>query len=377
MRPTRVLAIARKEMIHVLRDPRSLAVALALPVLMLFLFGYALTLDVDNVPLIIWDQSNTPASRELVSGFTGSRYFSLKGYASSYRDIEHAIDSSQALIAVVIPRNFAQQLQAGRNVDVQVIADGSDANTATIALGYAEAVTAVYSRAHLVRTFRRLGSEPPRQPLEQRPRMWFNSDIESRNYIIPALIPVIMMVIAALLTSLTVAREWERGTMEQLISTPVRGPELVFGKLIPYFVICMIDVLLAVVMAEFLFHVPFRGSLLFLAVVTTVFMIGTLSIGMVISIIAKSQLLASQMAMIITFVPGLLLSGFMTPVANMPDAIQVITRIIPARYFVTMIRGIYLKGVGPQILWVEGIFLLFFSVIMVTLAIAKFKKKLA
>lgn len=377
MRPTRALAIARKEMIHVLRDPRSLAVALALPVLMLFLFGYALTLDVDNVPLIIWDQSNTPASRELVSGFTGSRYFSLKGYASSYRDIEHAIDSSQALIAVVIPRNFAQQLQAGRNVDVQVIADGSDANTATIALGYAEAVTAVYSRAHLVRTFRRLGSEPPRQPLEQRPRMWFNSDIESRNYIIPALIPVIMMVIAALLTSLTVAREWERGTMEQLISTPVRGPELVFGKLIPYFVICMIDVLLAVVMAEFLFHVPFRGSLLFLAVVTTVFMIGTLSIGMVISIIAKSQLLASQMAMIITFVPGLLLSGFMTPVANMPDAIQVITRIIPARYFVTMIRGIYLKGVGPQILWVEGIFLLFFSVIMVTLAIAKFKKKLA
>jgi len=377
MRPTRVLAIARKEMIHVLRDPRSLAVALALPVLMLFLFGYALTLDVDNVPLIIWDQSNTPASRELVSGFTGSRYFSLRGYASSYRDIEHAIDSSQALIAVVIPRNFAQQLQAGRNVDVQVIADGSDANTATIALGYAEAVTALYSRAHLVRSFRRLGSEPPRQPLEQRPRMWFNSDIESRNYIIPALIPVIMMVIAALLTSLTVAREWERGTMEQLISTPVRGPELVFGKLIPYFVICMIDVLLAVVMAEFLFHVPFRGSLLFLALVTTVFMIGTLSIGMVISIIAKSQLLASQMAMIITFVPGLLLSGFMTPVANMPDAIQLITRIIPARYFVTMIRGIYLKGVGPQILWVEGIFLLFFSVIMVTLAIAKFKKKLA
>lgn len=376
MKLMRVVAIARKEMIHILRDPRSLAVALALPVLMLLLFGYALTLDVDNVPLIIWDQSNTPASRELVSGFTGSRYFSLKDYATSYRDIEHAIDSSQALIAVVIPRDYAQRLEAGRAVDVQVIADGSDANTATLALGYAEAVTSIYSRAHLVRTFRRLGSEPPRQPIEQRARMWFNPDMESRNYIIPALIPVIMMVIAALLTSLTVAREWERGTMEQLISTPVRGPELIFGKLIPYFVVCMIDVLLAVLMAEFLFHVPFRGSLVFLAVVTTIFMIGTLAIGMLISIVAKSQLLASQMAMILTFVPGLLLSGFMTPIDNMPDVIQAITHVVPARYFVAILRGIYLKGVGLQVLRLEVFFLTAFSVIMVALAIMKFKKKL-
>jgi ABC-2 type transport system permease protein len=376
MKFKRVLAVARKEAIHVLRDPRSLAVALAIPALMLFLFGYALTLDVDNVPLAIWDQSNTPDSRELVSGFTASRYFSLKLNATSYREIEHAIDSSQALIAVIIPRDFAQQLNAGRAVDVQVVADGSDANTATIALGYAEAVTGVFSRAHLVSTFRRRGSEPPRQPLETRARMWFNSDMESRNYIIPALIPVIMMVIAALLTSLTVAREWERGTMEQLISTPVRGPELIVGKLIPYFVICMVDVLFAVVIAEFLFHVPFRGSLLYLAATTTVFMIGTLSIGIVISISTKSQLLASQMALILTFVPGLLLSGFMTPISNMPDTIQLVTRLVPARYFVTMLRGIYLKGVGPSVLWREGIFLLIFSVIMIAVAITKFQKKL-
>lgn len=376
MKPRRVLAVARKEMIHILRDPRSLGVALALPMLMVLLFGYALTLDVDNVPLIIWDQSGTPASREFISGFTASRYFSEKGYATSYREVESAIDSGHALIALVVPRDFAQRLQAGRDVDVQVIADGSDANTATLALGYAEAVTQAYSRAHLVQTFRKRGSEPPRQPIESRARMWFNSDMESRNYIIPALIPVIMMVIAALLTSLTFAREWERGTMEQLISTPVRGPELVVGKLIPYFVVCMIDVLLAVLMAEFLFHVPFRGSLAFLAVVTTIFMIGTLAIGMLISIVAKSQLLASQMAMILTFVPGMLLSGFMTPIANMPQVIQAITHVVPARYFVAILRGVYLKGVGLQVLWLEVLLLSAFSVIMVTLAIVKFKKKL-
>jgi ABC-2 type transport system permease protein len=373
----RVLAVARKEAIHILRDPRSLAVAIAIPMLMLLLFGYALTLDVDNVPLMIWDQSQTRASRELVSHFLGSRYFSLRAYARNYGDVVHAIDTGEVLVALVIPRDFAQHLHSGRAAEVQVIADASDANTATLALGYADIATATYSRQVTVNQFRRMGMTPPRPPLDVRPRTWFNPDMESKNYIVPGLIAVIMMVIAALLTSLTVAREWERGTMEQLISTPVKGPELLAGKLIPYFVLGMADVLIAVLMGQFLFHVPLRGSVLLLFAMASVFLLGALSLGMLISVITRTQLLASQVAMVATFLPAFLLSGFMYAIANMPAPIQLITRVVPARYFIVVLRGIYLKGVGLEILAVEALFLALFAGATLTLANLNFRKKLA
>ena len=248
MKLFRIRAIARKESVHILRDPRSLGMAIAIPMLMLLLFGHALTLDVDNVPVVVWDQSGTPQSREMISRFGGSRYFAIIGHAESYRPLEEAIDSRLALAAIVIPSDFADQLAAGREATVQMIVDGSDANTATIAAGYARAVTSAYSQQVAMRTASRHGSPAPAMPVEVRPRVWYNATMESRNYIIPGLIAVIMAVIAALLTSLTVAREWESGTMEQLISTPVRGPELIIGKMLPYFAIGMLDVLLAVLM---------------------------------------------------------------------------------------------------------------------------------
>jgi ABC-2 type transport system permease protein len=212
--------------------------------------------------------------------------------------------------------------------------------------------------------------------LEIRPRAWFNADMQSRNYIIPGLIAVIMMVIAALLTSLTVAREWERGTMEQLISTPVQGTELILGKLIPYFAIGMFDVLLAVLMGQFVFQVPLRGSVALVFGMAAVFMAGALSMGMLISIVTKSQLLASQVAMTSTFLPAFLLSGFMVPIANMPGAIRAVTYLVPARYFVTLLHAIYLKGVGLEILAFEAILLTVFGAAMVLVAYVKFEKKL-
>jgi ABC-2 type transport system permease protein len=377
VKPRRVWAVARKETIHIVRDPRSLAVAIAIPMLMLLLFGYALTLDVDRVPLMIWDQSETGASRELISHFLGSRYFSLRAYARNYRELVRAIDSGEVLVVLVIPREFAKQVEAGRASEVQVIADASDANTATLALGYAEAATAAYSRELTVQQFRRMGITPPRPALDARARVWFNPDMESKNFIVPGLIAVIMMVIAALLTSLTIAREWERGTMEQLISTPIKGPELIAGKLIPYFALGMLDVLIAVAMGQFLFHVPLRGSALLLFGMASVFLIGALSLGILISVGMRTQLLASQVAMVATFLPAFLLSGFMYAIANMPWPIQLITYVVPARYFILLMRGIYLKGIGLEILGLEALFLAVFAVVTFTAANLMFRKKLA
>jgi ABC-2 type transport system permease protein len=276
----------------------------------------------------------------------------------------------------VIPCDFAQRIESGRAAPVQLIVDGSDSNTATIAMGYADAVAFAYSQDVAVSEIERLGGQRLHLPIELRPRIWFNAELESKNYIIPGLIAVIMMVIAALLTSLTVAREWERGTMEQLISTPVTGPELILGKLFPYFTIGMIDVLLAVLMGEFLFRVPLRGSVALLFGMAAIFLAGALALGMLISIVTKTQLLASQLAMVLTFLPSFLLSGFMYAVGNMPGPIRVITHLIPARYFVALLKGIYLKGVGLEILAVEAGLLTLFGAAMVLLAKVKFEKKL-
>ncbi len=376
MRPRRLWAVARKEFIHLLRDSRSLGMAIAIPMLLLLLFGSALTLDVDQVPLVVWDQSQSVASRELISRFSGSRYFSLRETARNYREVEQAIDSGRALAALVVPRDFAPRIDSGRRARVQVLVDGSDSNTATIALGYAEAVAQGYSETVLLREIRRAGGRSPEPPLEIRPRVWFNPDLASRNYIIPGLIAVIMMVIAALLTSLTVAREWERGTMEQLISTPVKGPELILGKLLPYFAIGMLDVLLAVLMGQFIFQVPLRGSAALLFGMAAIFLAGALSLGMLISILAKSQLLASQLAMVLTFLPSFLLSGFMYAINNMPAPIQIITYAIPSRYFVALLKGIYLKGAGLEALATEAGLLAAFAAGALLLAIGKFKKRL-
>ncbi len=372
----RLAAVARKEFIHVVRDPRALGIAIVLPMIMLMIFGYALTLDLDRVPLAVWDQSRTPQSRELVRRFEGSRYFSVAARPGNYQEAEAAIEHGRVLMALVVPVDFGKQVASERPTQVQVLADGSDANTTTLALGYAETIVRTYSQDILLQKFQRLTGRAPALPLELRPRAWFNTDMESKVFIVPGLIAVIMMLITALLTSLTVAREWETGTMEQLISTPVRSSELILGKLAPYFVIGMVDMLLSVLAGRFLFYVPIRGSLLLLFTVSAIYLVGALSLGILISTKAKTQLLASQAAFVATFLPAFLLSGFMFDIGNMPKALQVVTYFIPARYFVTILRSLYLKGAGLAQLWPECLLMVAFGALMLLLAIHSFKKRL-
>ena len=372
----RIIAIIRKEFIHIIRDSRSLGMAIAMPILLIFLFGSSLSLDVDHVPLVVWDQNGTGDSREFIGRFTSSRYFGLSGYVGSYAEIEQVIDKREAILALVVPADFSRKLESGRKADVQLIVDGSDANTATIAIGYAQMVTDSFTTSLLIEAAQNRGAKTAIIPLEAKPRVWFNQNMQAKNYIIPGLIAVIMMVIAALLTSLTIAREWENGTMEQLITTPLKPVELIVGKLAPYFFIGMLDVLLAVLMGQYLFEVPLRGNAALVFGVTAIFLPGSLAMGMLISIMTRSQLLASQLAMVLTFLPSFLLSGFMYAIANMPIAIQGITFFVPSRYFVSILKNIYLKGAGLQIVLSETLILFGFAVLLIIIANKKLTKRL-
>jgi ABC-2 type transport system permease protein len=371
----RVLAISNKEFIQIRRDPRSLALAIFIPVLLLLIFGYALSLDIDRVQTIVWNQdASSKLSRDFLLNFKNSKYFKIVKYTDNYRDIQHMLDSGDAMMALVIPKDFSHFIESGKTATLQLLVDGSDSNTATIAMGYVNSVVAKYNVTLLTDTLSSLGLRPARS-LEMRSRVWFNMGLNSRWFIVPGVIAMIIMIIAALLTSICVAREWERGTMEQLISTPVKAPELIIGKFLPYFVIGFLDLFVAVLIARFLFGVPFKGSYLLLVFLSALFLTGALSQGILISTVTKTQLLASQLAMLATFIPTMLLSGFIYPIFNMPQTVQAVTYLIPARYYIIILRGLFLKGNGMEVMWDEALFLFIFALSMFGLAITKFRKK--
>lgn len=373
----RVRAVFRKEIRHILRDPRSLLMALFEPCLMLMLFGYALSLDVDRIPTYIYDADKSARSRELLQKFEASRFFQIKGYVDSYKDIEYQIDRGRILMGIVVPKGYAQKIDGAEKTEIQVLIDGSDSNTATIALGYVSGLTRGYAFQLRSESQNIRAGWTPHIPLDIRQRIWYNSTLDSRNYVVPGLIAVMLMIIAALLTSLTVAREWEMGTMEQLMSTPLRPAEIVLGKMLAFFVVGAADAVLAVVVGIFLFHVPFRGDVLLLGATTCVFLFGALCWGIFLSAVTKSQLLAYQMGIVTSFLPSMVLSGFVWAIENMPPAIQLITHIVPARYFVTILKGIFLKGIGLEVLWGEVAFLLAFATLVFIGATLKLRQKLA
>jgi ABC-2 type transport system permease protein len=371
----RIRAIAQKEFIQIRRDPRSLALALVIPVFLLLIFGYGLSLDIDKVHMLVWNQdASSELTRNFLLNFKNSKYFHIVGYTDNYRDVERFIDRGKAMMALIIPKDFSRDLESGKTTPLQLLVDGSDSNTATIAMGYVRSVVAQYNAHLLSVTLQHYGIKAP-TALDARPRIWFNMGLASRWFIIPGVIAMIIMIIAALLTSNTVAREWERGTMEQLISTPVKAPELIIGKFIPYFIIGFIDLAIGLILARFLFFVPFKGSYLLLIALSTFFLTGALSQGILISIVARTQLLASQMAMLTTFIPTMLLSGFIYPIFNMPRFIQAVTYLIPARYYIVILRQSFLKGGGILLMWDEALFLTIFAFVMFSLAVRRFKKK--
>jgi drug efflux transport system permease protein len=370
-------AMARKELLHIVRDPRSLMAALTQPVLVLLLFGYALSLDVDQIPTIIYDADRSAISQNLVQEFRGSRYFQIIDEVDSYAPIERAMDQRRILVGVAIPYDYSRDLLQGKPSPVQVLLDGSDSNTASIAMGYAQGLVQTYAQhARDSAQSQRTGSVL-RPPVSASVRVWYNPDLVSRNFIVPGLIGVITMIIAALLTSLTIAREWENGTMEQLLSTPVRPVEMALGKLSAHFLLGLTDMLIALFVGVVIFSVPLKGSLVLLLFSACVFLYGALAWGLYISAMFRNQLAAYQMGTLTSFLPAFLLSGFIYPIANMPWIIRVISLMIPARYFIDMTKGIFLKGTGLQLLWFDLLLLIAYAVGVSFLAVRKLRQKIA
>jgi ABC-2 type transport system permease protein len=370
MRWMRMRAVARKEWIQLRRDPRSMTMAFILPVLMLLFFGYAITWDVRDLDLRVLDQDRTVRSRGLVEAFQGSGYFTVVQRLDGYGEVDAAVGAGDAASVLVIPPGFARDLAAGRGAAVQLLLDGADANSATIAYGYAGAIVERWSRDVV------LAGRSIDVPLKVEVRTWYNPTLESRNMIVPGLIAVIMMTIAAMLTALTIAREWERGTMEQLASTPATRLEILLGKLIPYVLIGVVDVGLTVAAGLLVFGVPFRGSVVLFFFQTVLFLVGALGLGMVISAVARTQFLATQIALLATLLPAMLLSGFLFEIAAMPPVLQAVTYAVPARFYVVVARGIMLKGVGPEVLWVQSAYMVAFAVVGFGLAMRVFRKEI-
>lgn len=364
----RLIAVVNKEFIHIIRDSRSLAMAFFMPVMLLFLFGYAITLDIKTIDMGIYDMDKTVESRELIDRFKASGYFKIVGIVNGAKEIDRLIDRNIAQMVLVVPNGFSESVKKGIPVNIQGLFDGSDANTTAIAMSYTDAITSRYSLSK--------GMKGSPSQIDLRLRVWYNPELKSRWFIIPGLIGIIMGVISALLTSLTVSREWEQGTMEQLLSTPIHPVELFLGKIAPYFLIGMIDVIISVAVGVWVFGVPLKGSLLFLFGVSSIFLIGGLSLGILISTVAKSQLVASQAAFLLTLLPAFMLSGFLYSIENMPPFIQKITYGVQSRYFVTVMKDIFLKGNNPMVLIKEILFLILFTAVVFVAAIKKFKKNM-
>jgi ABC-2 type transport system permease protein len=374
----RTWAIARKEFIEILRDPRTLIVVIVLPLVLLVLFGYAINMDIKHLRMAVLDQDKSSAARDLVRAFENNEYFSVVRYLNSPAQIDRVIERGEAKLALTIPRGYARDLAGGRGADVQVIVDGSDSTTASIAISYVSAVLLGYSTQVTLAAARKLGATQQEllQPLDYQPRVWYNPDLKSTNFIVPGLIAVILMLLSALLTSMTIARERERGTIEQLVVSPVMPHELMVGKIAPYVAIAFADIVLVTVVGRLLFHVPLRGSGLLLFGLSGVFLFAALGIGLLISTVSRSQQGAMTVALLATMLPSFLLSGFMFPIASMPRALQLITYLIPARYFLVISRGIFLKGVGLEVFWRDALFLLVFAVVVVAASALNFKKRL-
>ncbi len=377
MKLRRTRAIAWKEFLHIARDPRSMVMALAVPLLMLLMFGYALTLDVDRIPTVVYDADQSAESRELISRFEGSRYFDVLGSVANHKTIERMIDSGECLLGLVVAEDYARSLSSNEQAKVQLLLDGSDSNTASIALGYANALIGTINQQVRTRAQDRRGQGSSQPPLEGRLRIWYNSDLESKNYIVPGLTAVILMIIAALLTSLTIAREWETGTMEQLLSTPLRAPELVLGKMLAYFGLGVVDMFIALFVGVVIFEVPLRGNIFFLIATSCIFLVGALFWGIMISASTRSQLVAYQLGLLTSFLPAFLLSGFIFAVEDMPAVIQAVSYVFPARYFVTILQGVFLRGVGLEILGFEVALLVTYAVLVFAIATRQLKQKIA
>lgn len=368
-------AITRKEFYHLIRDYRSLYLAFAIPLILILLFGYALSLDVENVQTVIVDYDGTRQSRDLVRRLDVSPYFHVVAHLKNSEDAADWLDHGWTTLALVIPPDWTRNIQADREAPLQVLLDGSDPNFANISAGYITAFLERENTKYLHNFLNRQGHEQMKPPLEGRIRIWFNEDLESRNFIVPGLIAVIIMIVGAMLTSLVIAREYENGTMETIKSLPVSAGEFIVGKAIPYFFITLADVLIAVLMGQVLFGIVMKANFWLMITASSLYLAVAITLGLLISSASKSQLVANQIAPLVTFLPSMLLSDFVFPVQNMPQVIQTITYIVPAKYFIDILKGIYMKNLDITYLWPSFAVLFVMAAILAVLNVIVLKRE--
>jgi ABC-2 type transport system permease protein len=373
----RILTMLRKEFRSVFRDPRMRLVIFGVPVIQTLIFGYAVTMDVRHVRLVVIDRDGTPASRELIARFTGSDYFDAVLATQDESAARLQIDAAEAAAILQINAGFEADLHAGHFTPVQLIVDGSDSNTARLVLNYSSVIAAAYNNDVVLSTaLRRAGRMFSVGSIDLRPRAWFNENLESRNYFVPGVMAVLVMLISLMLTGMAIVREKEVGTIEQIMVTPIRPIEFILGKFAPFIVIGFVDVALVTLVGVFWFEIPIRGSFALLLLGTGCFLLSTLGIGLFISTVSSTQ----QQAMMTTFFfffPAMLLSGFIYPIANMPPLVQWLTLLNPLRHFLIIIRGVFLKGVGIDVLWVQLAALTAIGLVVMAFAVARFHKTTA
>jgi ABC-2 type transport system permease protein len=367
--------IVRKEFHQIRQDRRMLGISIAAPVVQVILLGYAATTDIKNTTMAVCDQDRTAESRNFVQSFTSSGYFILGYSADAPAEVEKLIAEGRAAIALVIPRGFASTLLAKRTTVVQVLLDGTDANSSSIRLNYATQIATTYAQNLLLEQSAMMKTIASARLLPE-PRVWFNPDLKSSNFMVPGVVGMVLMLITMMLTSLGIVREKEDGTMEQLLVTPIKPHELILGKLIPFTVIGFLDVVIVLALARYWFAVPMLGSIPLLFGLSLLFILTTLGLGLFISTIARTQQQAMLIAAFFFFMPFMYLSGFAFPIANMPESIQLITYLIPLRYFLEIVRGIFLKGAGIGELWPQAAALLGLGVLIFALSVLRFQKKL-
>lgn len=372
----RLKAIIEKEFLHIKRDPRSLAITILAPVILLVLYAYAITFDIKKIDMGVIDYDKTSLSRNYIDKFISSGYFVIKDKEKDIKEQIKNLRVNKIRVLLVIPQNFTFKIRKNKTADVQVILDGSDSNTANVALGYIKIITATFSKNILLKEVKSRGFNPKRIPyIEPVPRVWYNPQLKSQNFVISGLIAIIMMLIAATLTSLTIVREKESGSFEQIISTPAKSEEILIGKLLPYILIGFIDVLIIFLVGTLWFKVPFRGDFFTFLVFTLFFLLGSMGLGLFMSSIAPNQTVAVIGTVFATVLPSILLSGFVFPLDSMPVFISVFSYLVPARYFLVALRSLFLKpDVYFLVLLPEAVFLCIFSFLFIFISIKKFKK---
>ncbi|MEO8666742.1 MAG: ABC transporter permease [Ignavibacteria bacterium] len=369
----KIFAISKKELWQIKRDKRSLIIIFVLPVLLLTIFGYAITLDVNTIKLGIYDQDKTEESRDFVNSFSGSQYFQINAYLDNEDEINFLLDHGTVQCVVVIPHNFAEALAKKENVKVQFLIDGVDANTATVIMNYVSAATGFYSQDY-AKEFLAVKGIKPYQPLNLEPQFWYNKDLNTTLFFIPGLIAMILIIISVILTSISLVREKELGTIEQIRVSPVSPLQLILGKIIPYMLVSILIAAAILIMGYVLFGVVVKGSYFLLFVGTICYLFATLSLGVFISTVAESQQVAFQIATLMSQLPTVILSGFIFPIESMPKAIQILTYIAPAKYYIIILRNILIKGTGFDVFKEQMLYLLIFALIFITISTIKTRK---